>query len=69
MYINDNKTVIFSQKPFSPGTVAHTCNPGYLVGRDQDDRSTRLAWTKKKNNKKKEILKRHVVVIPAMQEA
>jgi hypothetical protein len=27
-----------------PGTVAHACNPSYLVGRDQEDRNSKPAW-------------------------
>jgi hypothetical protein len=48
------------QKSNSQVLVAHTCNPSYTGGRDQEDRSLKLAWTNSLRDpiSKKNITKR-----------
>jgi hypothetical protein len=36
--------------------VAHTCNPRYLGGRDQEDHGSRPAWAKIKQDSQKDKL-------------
>jgi hypothetical protein len=38
--------------------VAHTCNPSYLGGRDQEDRGSRPAWAKSETPSQKQPMQR-----------
>jgi hypothetical protein len=40
------ETEILQKNYKGPGVVTHTCNPGYLGGRNQEDCSSRLAQPK-----------------------
>jgi hypothetical protein len=45
--LETEKTVDFSKPGVSLMPVAHTCNPSYSGGRDQEDRGSRPAWGKR----------------------
>jgi hypothetical protein len=36
----------YESLPLKPGTVAHTCNPSYLGGGDQEDQGSKPAWAR-----------------------